>query len=250
MITGTSRRRLAIAISYGFFCHSLFILGVGSMIFMMFFGMSRSFGHLSPPWNFVANALLLLQFPIGHSLLLTRQGSAILRRLAPAGLGTGLSTTTYVVIASLQVLALFLLWSPSGTIWWRAEGLMLVILSTCYSVAWLTLLKAIADAGFALQVGLLGWHALARNIPVRYPPMPQSGLFKICRQPIYVAFALTLWTVPTWTPDQLTVACVLTFYCLVGPLFKEARFRRRYAQEFEAYRRRVPYWLPWRSRRR
>lgn len=250
MNTGTSWRRLAIAIFYGLLCHSLFILGVGAMIFAMFFGMSRSFGHLPAPWSFVANAFLLLQFPIGHTLLLTRRGNAILQRLAPAGLGAGLSTTTYVVIASIQVLMLFLLWSPSGTIWWRAEGPVLVILSSCYALAWLGLLKAIADAGFALQVGLLGWYALARNIPVRYPPMPQSGLFKICRQPIYLAFALTLWTVPTWTPDQLIVAVVLTLYCLVGPLFKEARFRHRFAEEFEAYQRRVPYWLPWRSRRR
>jgi ubiquinone biosynthesis O-methyltransferase len=244
MTTGTSRRRLAIAISYGLLCHSLFILGVGSMIFMMFFGMSRSFGLLAPPWNFVANAFLLLQFPIGHSLLLTRQGSAILRRLAPAGLGAGLSTTTYVVIASLQVLSLFLLWTPSGTIWWRAEGSALVILTTFYALAWLALLKAITDAGFSLQVGLLGWHALARNVAVRYPPMPQSGLFRITRQPIYVAFALTLWTVPTWTPDQLVIAGVLTLYCVIGPLFKEARFKSRFGNEFEVYRQRVAYWIP------
>ena len=244
MINDPSRRRLVIAASYGLLCHSLFIIGVGAMIIMMFFGMSRSFGQLAPPWSFVANALLLLQFPIGHSLLLMRRGNAALQRLAPAGLGAGLSTTTYVVIASIQVLMLFVLWSPSGTIWWRAEGLTLVILCCFYALAWLGLLKAIVDAGFALQVGLLGWYALARNIAVRYPPMPQSGLFKICRQPIYVAFTLTLWTVPTWTPDQLAVALVLTFYCLVGPLFKEARFKRRFAEEFGDYQRRVPYWLP------
>ena len=192
METGTSWRRLAIAITYGLLCHSLFILGVGAMVIAMFFGMSRSFGFLAPPWSYVANALLLLQFPIGHSMLLTRRGNTILRRLAPAGLGAGLSTTTYVVIASIQVLALFTLWSPSGTIWWRAEGPVLVIWSTCYALAWLVLLKAIADAGIAFQVGLLGWYALVRNIPVHYPPMPQSGLFRICRQPIYVGFALTL----------------------------------------------------------
>lgn len=250
MTTGTLRRRLTIAISYGLLCHSLFILGVGAMIVAMFFGMGRSFGNLTPPWSFAANAFLLLQFPIGHSLLLTRRGNAILQHLAPAGLGAGLSTTTYVIIASIQVLSLFLLWTPSGTIWWRAEGPVLVILSICYALAWLTLLKAITDAGFSLQVGLLGWYALARNVAVRYPPMPQSGLFRISRQPIYVAFALTVWTVPTWTPDQLAVAAVLTFYCLIGPLFKEARFRRRFAEKFEAYQRRVPYWLPWRSRRR
>ena len=75
--------------------------------------------------------------------------------------------------------------------------------------------------------------------------MPTTGLFRIVRQPIYVAFALTLWTVPTWTPDQLAVALVLTTYCLVGPLLKERRFKRRFGQIFVAYANCVPYWLPW-----
>jgi ubiquinone biosynthesis O-methyltransferase len=214
------------------------------MMVMMFFGMSHSLGPVTGPWRFAANALLLLQFPLAHSLLLTSRGRNFLARLAPAGMGRDLSTTTYVIIAALQVLALFLLWSPGGTVWWRAEGVLFVILCCAYALAWLSLFKSIVDAGFALQVGLLGWHAVVKGIAVRYPPMPQSGLFRFTRQPIYVSFAATLWTVPTWTPDQLAVASVLTLYCLIGPLFKEARFKSRFGDQFDAYRRRVPYWIP------
>jgi hypothetical protein len=70
-------------------------------------------------------------------------------------------------------------------------------------------------------------------------------LFRIVRQPIYVAFALTLWTVPTWTPDQLALAVVLTAYCLIAPMLKERRFRQRFGQNFLAYADKVPYLLPW-----
>ena len=42
--------------------------------------------------------------------------------------------------------------------------------------------------------------------------------------------------VPTWTPDQLVVAGTLTAYCLVAPLFKEARFRRIYGAAFDKVR--------------
>jgi hypothetical protein len=35
-----------------------------------------------------------------------------------------------------------------------------------------------------------------------YPATPQTGLFRLTRQPIYGSFALTLWTVPTWTPTS------------------------------------------------
>ena len=74
--------------------------------------------------------------------------------------------------------------------------------------------------------------------------MPTTGLFRIVRQPIYVAFALTLWTVPVWTPDQLALAISLTIYCLAAPLLKERRFAARYGERFHHYRNRVPYALP------
>ena len=37
-------------------------------------------------------------------------------------------------------------------------------------------------------------------------------------RPIYVAFALTLWTVPVSTPDQLVLGLMLTTYCLAADL--------------------------------
>lgn len=237
-----------IAVVYGMCCHILFVLGVGTMMVAMAFGMSRCRGTLPPPWRTLADGALLLQFPLLHSALLSRRGRGVLGRLAPSGLGGRLSTTTYATIASVQVGLLFLLWTPSGIVWWQATGPWLVATLALYTAAWLLLLKSIVDAGFPLQVGLLGWWAVARGRKPVYPPMPRHGLFRLCRQPIYVAFALTLWTVPCWTPDQLVVALVLTGYCVLGPLFKEARFHRVFGAEFALYRARVPYWLPW-SRR-
>jgi protein-S-isoprenylcysteine O-methyltransferase Ste14 len=74
--------------------------------------------------------------------------------------------------------------------------------------------------------------------------MPTQGLFRLIRQPIYVAFALTLWTPPVWTPDQLVLAISLTAYCLLAPRLKERRFAARYGSRFERYRADVPYVLP------
>jgi protein-S-isoprenylcysteine O-methyltransferase Ste14 len=244
-VTPDNRRyQTVVALCYCIVCHTCFALGVGAMILMMYFGMSRSLGTLTSFWSWIANGALILQFPIVHSLFLTRRGRALLARLAPTGMGTTLATTTYATIAALQTFALFAFWSPSGTIWWHAHGAALVVVTALYASSWLLLLKSMSDAGLALQTGSLGWVALLRNrIPI-YPKMPQTGLFRFCRQPIYVAFTLTLWTVPTWTPDQLTIAVALTAYCLVAPLFKEARYRRIYGTAFDAYARAVPYWLP------
>jgi steroid 5-alpha reductase family enzyme len=112
------------------------------------------------------------------------------------------------------------------------------------------LLKAIIDAGFPLQTGLLGWHAVVRGHPPVYPPMPTRGLFRLIRQPIYVAFALILWTVPKITPDGLVVALILTAYCLIGSMVKETRFARRFGPAFSGYRAKTPFWFPLPPRRK
>jgi methanethiol S-methyltransferase len=83
-----------------------------------------------------------------------------------------------------------------------------------------------------------------QNLKPVFPDMPQSGLFRIIRQPIYVAFALTLWTVPMWTPDQLVLAVTYTSYCLLAPMLKERRFTTFYGKRFLAYQAQVPYVWP------
>jgi len=237
--------RTVVALWYGLVCHVCFLLGVLTMMVAMYFGMSRSLGAVPAPWNWVANAALLIQFPVVHSVLLTDRGRALLARLAPMSAGSTLSTTTYATIAAVGVFALFALWTPTGTVWWQASGSALAVMTGLYAVSWLLLGKSMADAGLSVQTGSLGWTALLRGRKPVYPPMPVTGLFRLTRQPIYVSFALTLWTVPTWTPDQLVVAATLTAYCLIAPRFKEARYRRIYGAAFDSYVRRVPYWFPW-----
>ena len=214
------------------------------MVIAMFFGMSRSLGTVPAPYSWIANAALIAQFPLVHSALLTNRGRRLLARLAPRGTGTTLATTTFATIAALQVLALFALWSPSGTVWWQPHGAALVVLVVMYATSWLLLGKSMMDAGLALQTGSLGWIAMLRRRQPVYPVMPQTGLFRLTRHPIYVSYALTLWTVPNWTPDQLVIALVFTAYCVRAPLLKEARFRRMYGSAFDDYARGVPYWLP------
>lgn len=239
-----------VALAFGATCHGLFGLAILAMTGNMYHGMQAGLGQLDWPMSLIANTALLLQFALGHSLLLSRPGRAALKRLAPAPFADDLVPTTYVIVASLQLLALFTLWTPSGIVWWQADGNTLWAITILYLGCWALLGKAILDAGFELQSGLNGWWAVLRNRRVAYPDMPERGLFRLVRQPIYVAFALGCWAVPTWTPDQLAVALVLTGYCLAAPLHKEARFRHLYGERFTAYQRRVPYWLPWPRPRR
>ena len=237
-------RRIVIALAFGAVCHVTFGLAVVAMIVAMFFGMSESLGTVPAPVSYLVNALLLIQFPLAHSILLTTRGGKWLLKLAPREHALTLMTTTYAIVASSQLLLLFALWTPSGVVWWRAEGGVFWLMCSLYTSAWLLLIKASYDAGAEVQSGALGWMSLMAKIKPIFPDMPTGGLFRVIRQPIYVAFALTLWTVPVWTPDQLAVAIVLTAYCLGAPILKERRFTARYGDRFAAYKARVPYAMP------
>lgn len=236
--------RIALALALGALCHTIFALGMLAMIVAMFYGLSESLGIVPWPWAGLANAALIAQFPLAHSLFLTGPGERFLVRLIPGPHGKTLATTTYAIIASAQLLALFALWTPSGVVWWRAEGPVFWGVTVAYATSWLILLKAIFDAGVEVQTGALGWMSVLARIRPVFPDMPTRGLFRLIRQPIYVAFALTLWTVPVWTPDQLLLAISFTTYCLLAPRLKERRFVARYGDRFEQYRAEVPYVLP------
>ncbi|WP_397544336.1 methyltransferase family protein [Roseovarius salis] len=249
VLTPARGRVLALAVLYGLVCHVLFAAAVAAMIAGMFVGMSAGLGTVPAPWHLPVNALLILQFPLAHSFLLGDRGRRVLGRLSPPPHGRTLATTTYAIIASAQLLLLFTCWTPSGIVWWQADGAAFAITCTLYALSWLMLVKASLDAGAEVQSGALGWMSLAQGIRPVFPDMPTTGLFRVIRQPVYVAFALTLWTVPVWTPDQLALALAFTAYCLTAPRLKERRLHRIHGERFAAYRARVPYVFP-RLRRR
>lgn len=229
--------------------HTLFVGAVGAMILGLGSGMQRTavtaLGSLHGSAAWAANLGLALQFPLLHSPALTPRGRRWLGRLAPSALRRSLASTLYAGFASLQLLATFMLWSPSGTVWWAPHGPAAAALLGLYAAAWLLVAKAMLDASFALQTGALGWWAVFRGRAPRYPALPTRGLFALWRQPIYTAFAATLIAAPTWTPDRALLATVWIAYCVIGPRSKERRYSQHYGEAFTRYQAVHPYWLPW-----
>jgi len=238
---GARWKARALAATLGVLCHSTFVLAVSSLAVGLYCGMASGHGRARGLTAFGLNALLAVQFPLLHSFLLTRRGQGTLVRMFGREHGRDFAPTSYAWIAAVQILATFALWSPSGIVWWRPQGAWLFASIAAYAAAWLFLLKALSDAGPGLQTGWIGWTAVWRGRRVQYPPMARTGLFSVCRQPIYLGFAMTLWTGPVWTPDRLLLALIWTSYCVFGPRRKEARYATLYGESFREYRRGVPY---------
>ena len=236
-------RRSLIAYFFGMICHGSFLLAGCMMFVSIYTGLTLSFGGLEFPWSWVVNLLLLLQFPLGHSYFLTKDGRKVLNVFAPKIYAKDLQTSTYVTISSLQLLLLFCFWTPSNIIIYKVE-LFLFLDSLPYLISWLLLSLASVQAGWRLQTGFLGWYSVLKGRAIIFPPMPVNGLFTLTRQPIYLAFCLVLWSAPIMTLDLFILAFSYTIYCYFAPRLKEKRFQSIYGQAFETYKSKVPYFLP------
>jgi protein-S-isoprenylcysteine O-methyltransferase Ste14 len=239
---GIMRNRL-IAIILGIINHSIFVCAISLMAMQLFCGMTSK-PIWSSPFPILTNAFLILQFPIIHSWLLGKKGREFLTKLFPADLGKLLLTTSYTTVASIQLVLTFGFWSPSNFVLWNAETFM-IPMSIMYGLSWLLLGWSMYSADLRIQTGALGWMALARGQKPNYPQeFPTSGLFSICRQPIYLSFAMILWTGPYLTLDKIILAFFWTAYCFWGPKLKEKRFSDRWGKRFAEYQGLVPYFIP------
>lgn len=232
------------ALVTGACAHLLFVAAVASMAWALASGLQSGRGALHGGAALAVNLLLVFQFPLLHSVLLSARGRHLLPRVRAGAHGKKLDLTVYAGLASLQLLLAFWCWSPTGIVWHQPHGVGGGLQWAGFAAAWLFLVKALSDAGLAVQTGAAGWWALWRDRPVQYGGMPTAGLFRVCRQPIYLGFFLVMWTAPVWTPDLLLLGTGWGLYCLFGPLHKEARWSARYAAEFAAYQQTVPYMLP------
>ena len=233
-----------ISITYGLVCHISFILGGFCMFWGLYNGLTVSVGSLIYPYNIIGNFILLVQFPILHSFLLSKPGRKVLRLLAPSYYGRTLETTVYATIASLQLLILFMLWTPSYFIVYEIYFPYNLISSLLYLMSWILLSISSLQAGYKVQTGSLGWTSMLNNQDPIYPAMPSKGLFSLTRQPIYLSFCLVLWTPPIMTLDLLILAVSYSIYCYFAPKFKERRFVQFYGESFLRYKKNVPYFFP------
>ena len=230
-----------LALALGALCHLSFFAAVGMMMFALYGGMRVNTLSLSPGAALGIDLLLVVQFPILHSLMLRPSGRTILSRLFPGELGKHLVTTTFVIAASFQLLLLFTLWAHISSFEWRPIQPLLTAWTTVYGASWVLLALAMTNAGLGTQMGFLGWTSVLRGKAPAYRSFPQHGLYRVCRHPVYFAMALVSVTGPVWNVDHLIIAAIFVTYCVVGPRVKERRLRQHFGSAFDAHMGEVPF---------
>lgn len=233
------KKRKVRSLTIGILTHTSFAFAVAYMFISLYSDFLYSIGKLEGTQRILLNSFLLIQFPLVHSLLLTRKGRQLLSKPWKR-----LSSTWFVFLSSIDLFLTFALWSPD-----KANTNFLssnLLVQALFIASWMFLIRAIYDSGMALQTGYTGWSAEYKNVEPTYPKFREHGLFKLVRHPIYLGFFLIILFAPFWNLDKIILLSLWGTYCLLGPFFKEKRLINAYGEKYLEYRKRVPYFIPWR----
>ena len=189
---------------------------------------------------------LLAAFALQHSGMARPTFKRWWTRLVPEPV----ERSTYVLLSSLAMVALFIGWQPIGGVVWKTEGPIRLAVIGAYAFGWVVLLYAT----FLIDhFDLFGLKQVWRRFTGRTHVAPRfhtPGLYRVVRHPIYIGWLMIFWAAPVMTAAHLVFAVVTTVYILVAIQFEERDLLDVFGAEYADYRRRTPMLTPRLTRRR
>jgi protein-S-isoprenylcysteine O-methyltransferase Ste14 len=189
----------------------------------------------------VVNLGLLVAFGVQHSVMARPAFKRVWTRLVPQPI----ERSTYVLVSNLTLLGLMWLWQPMPLVVWDVQNAVGWWLLVGLFVAGWLLVPAVSlminhfDLFGSRQVWL---HLQGKeNEPLAFQTPLAYGWV---RHPLYVAWMLAFWATPHMTLGHLLFASVLSAYMVAASKVEERDLVGYFGQEYEAYRRRVPAFVP------
>lgn len=191
----------------------------------------------APLWVALAiNSLLLGAFAVQHSVMARPGFKRWITRFIPKPA----ERSTYTLVASLLLIALFANWEPIGGVVWRVEDpVAKAVLYGLFGFGWgLVLVSTFLINHFDLfglrQVWL---YLIGREYT--HLKFATPGPYKWVRHPLYVGWFFAFWATPTMTIAHLVFALLATGYILIAIQLEE-RDLIDVHPEYAGYRKRVP----------
>jgi len=237
-------KRVAIFL-YGVACYAVF-LGV----FLYAIGFIGGFGtptslDAAPRMPFgVALAIdvaLLAAFAVQHSGMARGGFKRWWTRIIPAAA----ERSTYVLLSSLALVALFAWWEPIGGTVWRAQtDWARVTLIALNLAGWALLLYTTFLIDHFDLFGLAQvWRALTGRRHAE-PRFRTPSLYKVVRHPLYVGWLVIFWAAPVMTLAHLVFAVMTTAYILIAIQLEERDLLAAHGADYAAWRKRTPMLVP------
>ena len=195
-----------------------------------------------PLWQaLLTNLGLLGLFAVQHSVMARPAFKRWWTRIVPEPA----ERSTYVLLSSLALIALFVYWQPMGGVVWNVESpLARGLIHGVYALGWaLILLSTFLINHFDL-FGLRQVWLRFRGVEYAPVPFEQPWLYTIVRHPLMLGFLLAFWAAPTLTQGHLLFSLATTGYILVGIVLEERDLVKAHGQSYVIYTREVRMLLP------
>jgi len=153
---------------------------------------------------------------------------------------------TYAISSGIALAAVVLLWQPSQTVLYQADGLPRLLARA---------ISVLAIVGFAWGVralrnfdtfGLVPIKVHLRGKQLRPPNFIVRGPYLWLRHPLYFFMILLIWSAPDVGSDRLLFNVLWTLWIVVGSCLEERDLVTEFGEKYRQYQRTVPMLFPWR----
>ncbi len=191
--------------------------------------------------SLAVNTTLLLVFVVQHTVMARPTFKRWWTRIVPAPI----ERSTYVVLASASLAAVFGLWRPLPAVIWNLDQPLLA--GALDAASLLGFATALASSFMVSHTDLFGlrqvWHRFRDRIA---PPIGFRlvGLYKLVRHPLMVGFLIAFWATPHMTVGHLFFAGMTTLYIFFGAAVEERDLMREHPESYRHYRRTTRGFVP------
>lgn len=152
--------------------------------------------------------------------------------------------STYVLMSSLALAALYVFWEPIGGVIWSFAGTARLWIVGVYVFGWGLLLYTTFLIDHFDLFGLKQvWRHLGNKV-YRAPAFRTPALYKLVRHPLYVGWLVIFWAAPVMTVAHLVFALITTAYILIAIRWEEKDLVTAYGAVYTDYRDRTPMLIP------
>lgn len=233
------------AFMYGILSYLIFF---GSFVYLILFtgdilvpktvntGVASSWGEA-----LLVNLGLIFLFGLQHTVMARKSFKKWWATIIPKPI----ERSTYVLFSSFAILLLLWLWKPmTGTIWNVESNWGSLILQWAFWLGWLILFLSTWMIDHFNLFGLKQvWNYMKKNNQ-NPPEFMEPGFYKYVRHPLMLGFLIAFWATPHMTVGHLVFSTGMTLYIFVGVYFEEKSMMRRFGDDYQEYKERVPKFIP------
>jgi methanethiol S-methyltransferase len=230
---GTAAKTLAV------FCYVLALTGQGALIVLVvLLGLNEAprpiIAVAGDPW--LVDSGWLFAFSLQHSGMARAGLKRRWTRLVPPPLERSL----YAGLAGLVLVGLCLAWQllPGDAIW-----------RLPFWVMGIGLAGAIGSGLCCMRFDQLSFFGVrqAWQCPAEPDVLQITGPYRFVRHPMMAGLLIFLWAQSVLTPTLALLSGGLSIYILIGIRLEERDMMQRFGAAYEAYRAKVPAFIPWRK---